>query len=71
MTKTVKVRIAVAIDPTGTWSSSGYSGFEGDKAMDYAAECLGPGENRFWLTAELPVPEIPEIAAVVEPASND
>lgn len=52
--KTVKVRIAVAVD----------------EAHGYAIDTLIPGEARYWLTAELPVPEAQEIAATVEEAKR-
>lgn len=37
--------------------------------MDFAVEVLGDGEARYWLTAELPLPEISEVPAKVEPST--
>lgn len=67
---TVRVRIAVVVDPSGKWNAVGYSkdgdlnNVLGDDDMDFAIEGLGDGsgESRFWITATLPVPE----AATVE-----
>jgi len=72
MSKTVKVRIAVAVDSGGNWSSAGWGGEDEAELANSASSCL-PGdascERLFWLTAELPIPEVPEateIAATVE-----
>lgn len=65
MTKTVTVRIAVAVDPTGDWASAGYR--DGTDLMGDACECIQDGEARYWLTAELTVPDSAEIVASVEP----
>lgn len=70
--KTVKVRIAVAVDPKGLWSASGWS-FNGrpmiEEPMDIAIDGVGEGEARYWITAEIPVPEVREVEGVVEKAS--
>ena len=69
---TVFVKVAVAVDPAGKWSASGWSkdGTLGaEEAMDIAAECVGDGEARYWITAILHVPETKTIIArTVEPA---
>lgn len=64
---TVKVRIAVAVDADGDWNACGGSGMDDGEAMDIAIDVVGNGEARYWLTAELPVPEPQEIEATVEP----
>jgi hypothetical protein len=64
--KTVTVRIAVAVDPTGGWNACGYSGMRDTDGMEFASETLHDGEARYWLIAELPVPEAPMITARVE-----
>jgi hypothetical protein len=76
-TRTVSVRIAVAIDPDGNWNASGWGKLGNDpskndkEAMGIAVEILAEGESRFFFTAELPVPDVnrdtPEIPATVEP----
>lgn len=59
--KTVKVRIAVAVDSDGGW-----------RASETAIEPLEAGDAKhYWMTAEIPIPErpeIPEIEAEVTPA---
>lgn len=64
--KTIKVRIAVAVDPDGDWNSCGSKSLSEDEAMELAGEPLSEGEARYWVTAELRVPEIAEVAASVE-----
>lgn len=69
MSKTVKVRIAVAVDRLGNWNSCGWPAtakdHEGDM-MALSCETVEPGEARFWITAELPIPEVKEVAGEVE-----
>lgn len=74
MTKTVKVRIAVAVDPQGRWYAQGsgelLTGLLYPKNHDELLETVdvdqcGPNEALFWITAELPVPQIEEVAGVV------
>jgi len=74
MTKTVKVKIAVAVDPKGRWYAQGSgdtaTGFVYPMNHDELLETVdidqcGPNEALFWITAELPVPAIEEVAGVV------
>lgn len=65
MSKTVRVRIAVAVDPTGRWNSCGWDTGSDPEKMEFAAENMGEGESLFWLEADLPVPEVPVIEAEV------
>lgn len=65
--KTVRVRVAAAVDPTGQWSANGWSGADGDD-MDLAIDGVGEGEARYWITADLPIPVVREIVASVEDA---
>ena len=65
MTKTVTVRIAVAVDPSGDWNAYGGGGMKDKDAMEFATEVFADGETRFWLTAELPVPVAVDVAATV------
>ena len=61
MSRTVKVRIAVAVDKTGCWSASGWltdnEESAGKEAMDICRDGVQDGEARYWLTATLEVPE--------------
>lgn len=66
MPRTVKVRIAAAIDREGIWSASGHAlDHEATWAdYDYILEGLEPGERRYWITAELERPEESEVREV-------
>lgn len=55
--KTVKVRIAVAVDHKGHWVSAGWSNANNEDLMNCAIEDVLPGENRYFVMAELEVPE--------------
>lgn len=71
--KTVKVRVAVAVDPTGKWNASGWNADNGEPvedAMDIAIEGVGEGATRYWLEAELPVPEVQTVTAKIERAAK-
>ena len=72
--KTVKVKIAVAVDPTGKWSASGWSMQNGEpaerEAMDIAIDGVDEGEVGYWLEAEVPIPETEIISAKVLPADT-
>lgn len=66
---TVKVRIAVAVDAKGEWNACGYSGARSDAdKMDMCVETLADGEARYWLEAELAIPETPTVHADVAAA---
>jgi hypothetical protein len=65
MSKTVTVRIAVSVDRAGAWSSAGWSSSNSENFHSYTCDSLEPGENRYWLEAELDVPEIKTITAQV------
>jgi len=58
--KTVKVRIAVAVDPCGNWNASGWLNPDGQiaegEAMDIAIDGVNEGASKYWVEAELPVP---------------
>lgn len=62
----VKVRIAVAVDPTGDWNAYGYKHIRSDAdMMAIACEVLSTGEARYFLEAELDIPEQKTIVATV------
>jgi hypothetical protein len=71
--KTVKVRILVAVDCSGNWTSHGHSG-ESDTAMkDWIdIDNLEYGEVYHWVEADVPLPvEIgPAIAGVTHAAKR-
>lgn len=67
MARTIKIRIAVAVDPTGDWGSAGWSGADESKLHDYAAETMENGERRYWFEGEVEVPELPVVSVSVVP----
>jgi len=67
--KTVKVRIAVAVDKTGDWNAFGSKGSAAHDAMSIAVEMVEDGEVRYWVTAELPIPDAADVKGEVEPAA--
>lgn len=69
--KTVRVKVAVAVDPTGNWNASGWRDGDDIEKMGTAFDPLEPGEARYWLTAELPIPEKVEVVAEVHTATTD
>lgn len=66
MSKTVKVRIAVAVDPTGRWAAHGWVDAEDGFMMDLAVDSVEAGEARYFVEAELEAPEAQTIEAEVE-----
>jgi hypothetical protein len=70
MTRTARVRIAVAVDPNGTWKGYGWSKNDGtadeECMFDSQADGMMPGERWYWITADLPIPELQEVEATVE-----
>jgi thioesterase domain-containing protein len=64
--KTVKIRAAVAVDPFGNYNVVGWSHGSDENAMSLAVEAVESGEARYFITAELPVPEMTEVEAEVE-----
>lgn len=54
---TVKVKIAVVVDPQGHWVSAGWAGTRDRDLMDTAIDSVRSGEARYWITAELEIPE--------------
>lgn len=52
----MKVRIAVAVTPTGDWSAAGWSGETESTLKSLAREPFADAEV-FWVEAELPIPE--------------
>lgn len=64
--KTVKVKIAVAVDTDGEWNSSGWSPINESDDLFIFLACKSMSEKAqvYWLTAELPVPENPTITTI-------
>lgn len=75
MKKTVKVRVALVVNSNGNWNAYGSQWCEDkgpEEAMSFALEGLDePGhETRFYLTAEVEVPETDEVEATVSQVSD-
>jgi len=68
LSRTIKVRVAVSVDCNGDWSASGWSSTSSEDFHSYTIDALEPGENRYWLEAELDVPETKTITATAIPA---
>lgn len=69
--KTVKARIPVAVDSDGKYVAYRFSFIDNSKPrtwidhMDSMLDDLKPGEARYWIEAELPIPEITTVQATV------
>lgn len=66
---TVRVKVCVAVDPKGRWSSAGWHvsknpPSDGD-VISSARDMVEEGERLYWLTADLELPA-PNEATVVE-----
>lgn len=75
MSATVKVKIAVAVDPQGRWYAHGsgdaasgllYPQNHNELLETVDIDQCGPNEALFWVSAELPVPAIQEVAGEVQ-----
>lgn len=53
----VKVRVAVGVDNTGDWNAYGTKNAKDKDMMGIAVETLEYGEARYFIEAELDVPE--------------
>ena len=64
--KTIKVRIAVAVNDGGEWNAAGWDSATNADAAECAMDPLEGSTVVHYVTAELPVPVACEVAAVVE-----
>jgi hypothetical protein len=59
MTKTIKCRIALAVDRKGGWSAAGWN-IDKEPAtwdkFDHILDGVDEGEVRYWIEVEVPVP---------------
>jgi hypothetical protein len=75
---TVKVKIAVAVDPKGRWYAYGSGDAGGllypqnhDELLETVdIDQCGPNEALFWVSAELPVPAVQEVAGEVHAVAS-
>jgi hypothetical protein len=68
-----KVRVAIAVDSTGTWNACGWGGPDSkasdSEKMGLAVDGVADGEARYWLEAEVDLPtDATPLDAVVVPA---
>lgn len=68
----MEYRIAMAVDTKGKMNACGFTMPNGecssDEAMDLAIDGVGEGESRYWITVDVPIPEVKEVAGEVEAA---
>ena len=66
--RTVKCRIALAVDPAGAWCAGGYVTSHGhvSDGFDYILDGLDDGEARYYVEVEVPIPTVPTIQAQAE-----
>lgn len=56
----IRVRIAVAVDAGGEWNANGWGGADAsydEEAMSLACESVGTNAARYWIEAEVRVPD--------------
>lgn len=72
MSKTVKCRIALAVDPKGNWASHGWSIGPNTEASTRAASlsCGLREHASFYVEVEVPIPTTPTIQAQATPAEG-
>lgn len=66
----MKIRIAVAVDPTGAWCAYGNGGSGDEAQMDVCVDAVQPGEARYWIEADVQVPMPAEIAGDASAAAR-
>ena len=62
--KKVKVRVAVAVDPSGDWNATGWKKGTDVQMLAIASEIFD-NEACYWLEADLDVPEAKTVEASV------
>lgn len=65
---TVRVRIAVAVDRKGGWNAVGWPTIQAETVMDAAEEGGNGADARYWVEADLPIPEIQTVNGEVKEA---
>jgi hypothetical protein len=56
--KTIKVRIALAVDKNGKYAASGYSNQKDADAFSFIVDDLESGEARYFVEVEVPLPAV-------------
>ena len=57
MSDKVKIRIALSVDETGNWHSTGYADMKDADGWEFNFEGLLEGEARYWIECEVDKPE--------------
>lgn len=57
--RTVRVRIAVAVQPDGGWNAAGWEDGSDNEKLDAALQPMTNNAAHVWIEAEVPVP--PEV----------
>jgi len=65
---TVRVRVAVAVDPEGGWYAIGGNYLTPQEALCLSSDKCEYGEQHYWLEAELEVPSVETVKAEVKRA---
>lgn len=72
--KTIRVRIAVAVDEAGSWYASGWSDQDPEDTKERTSESLGytqKGQSHLvWVEADVPLPSVPTIQGTVTEAQT-
>lgn len=73
--RTVKCRIALAVDASGAWSAAGGNASPKDKRtewerFDYILDGIESGEARFIVEVDVPVPEVKTVTGEVKPCAD-
>lgn len=66
MARTVKCKIALVVDQEGAWCAGGSSNANGEwyDGFNYILDAVEPGKARYWVTVEVPVPEVTEVPEI-------
>lgn len=67
MAEMIKIRIALAVDPDGAWCAVGdhWSAGKSWNEVTYGENDIVGGQQRYWVTLEVPKPELPEPIEIV------
>lgn len=70
--KTVRVRVYVTVNDRGEWAAQGWAGASDDDVKDAVfLEDVADCEIGYWLTTELPLPTVQEVALTPDQITED
>lgn len=72
MSKTIQIRIALAVDPDGCWCATGSNTDDDDdwETVMRNFNDVVSGQKRYWITLEVKKPELPEPEIVKATAAS-